>query len=237
MESDVTDPNGDPVDDIVVVGQRRAPKSNDPFPVRGETGDIPVEVPDMGDPDYEPQPVADDCQDPEKRLEWDTDAAAARALAIFQQNAGNPYLDNRERCMILVRNPITGEVTPENLRVGDPGAGTCSFDVTGFGWENVVGLMHSHPGSGPYPSTADRDAYFRPGNGWQAQITAAGGPSSGLRLYMAGVAPDGPGGTNARFKLLVYNQINIDRGANEVVGQQRHQGPEVNPDGVPCNQG
>lgn len=222
----MTDPYHPPGSLDISVGQRRITVQQN-WPTRGpEGGEEPTEVPDMGDPEYNPQPVGDPCADEVRRLEWDLDAAAAEAYRRFIIDAGNdPLLDGRERCMVLIRNPVTGDVTPEQLDVGPLGSGHCTFDPGTFGWQNVVGLIHSHPGSGPVPSSADRDNLAA----WQGLVYANNGPQTGLRFYVVGAGEDAPGGAS-RMQIRVYDQSNIAAGADNV------KGPEVNPNGIPCHQ-
>ena len=81
--------------------------------------------------------------------------------------------------------------------------------------------MHSHPGSGPYPSGPDRDLFIY----FQGLIEDAGGDPSKLKMYMVGARAD-PGGSS-RIQMRVYDQTNID-------GDEQNPGPEVNPNATPC---
>ncbi|WP_298160434.1 hypothetical protein [Brevundimonas sp.] len=207
---------------ILVTGQRRQIAAmHFPGRMNSPSGEQPIEVSGEGDP--EDPPIYDRCADPAQQVDWNADAAAAEALRRFQNSAGDPLLDNRERSMVLIRNPVTGMVTAENLEVGVPGAGEVPFNVDGFGWANVVGLIHSHPGSRSFPSSADLYNYPV----WQGLVTQAGG-SQGLRLYIVGAGNDGPG-TPDRLMIRVYNQTNI------ASGEQGQAGPEVNQNALPCN--
>lgn len=148
--------------DIVVRGLRRPPNSgpNVPFNGRFESGsyETPVELePQDG---LDPQPERDRCADPVERLDIDADAAAAEGLRRMQTDANDPLLDGRERSIVIARDPVTGRVSTGNMLVGVLGAGTVGWDFTGIPMAHVIGLMHSHPGSGPYPSSPDQEEVF-----------------------------------------------------------------------------
>lgn len=211
--------------EIVVVGQRR--RNDGSFPTRGGgTGgggnnDTGVPQQDEVDPgDFTPDDEQDPCRDPVKALEWNADAAAARALRRMKEDANDPLLDDRERCMVLVRNE-SGNVDAVNLDVGLPRGGTCDFNLDGVNPANLVGLIHSHPGSGPYPSGPDRYEVYPY---FQNLVAQAGGPSRGLRFYMVGThSRNQP----PRLQINIYNETNMD-------GDEDNPGPEVNPDAIPC---
>ena len=213
--------------DVVVTGQRR--QADGTFPPPGGAGGIPgddggihqEEVdPDPQDPPYSPPHP---CDDPETALPWNADAAAAEGLRRMQEDAGDPLLDSRERSVVIARNPLTGQIFLGNMRVGEPFAGEVPFDMTGIDPAHIIGLMHSHPGSGPYPSPSDRTSLFP----YRAdQISQAGGNPSQLNLYMVGTRADYPGGPS-RLQIRVYDETNLS-------GDENNPGPEVNPDAQPC---
>jgi hypothetical protein len=212
--------------DIYVVGQRRRPGGTFP-PASGSggyseppEGPVPIEV-EEGEPES-PLPQ-DPCSDPETALDWSADAAAAEALRRMQEDANDPLLDSRERSFVIAKNPVTGQIYLGNISVGLPFAGEVGFDMTGIDPANIIGLVHSHPASGPYPSGPDRYAVFPY---WASQIQQAGGNPALLRMYMVGTRAD-PGGT-ARLQIRVYDQSNID-------GDETNPGPEVNPDAQACS--
>ncbi len=220
--TDVTD-----LGEIEVRGQRRRPGGSFPRPPGSGTGgggggnEGGVEQNEL-DPNQPEQPPSEPhrCDNPETALDWNADAAAAEALRRMQQDANDPLLDRRERCMVLVRND-SGNVDAVNLDVGPPGAGTCNFILDGVNPANLVGLIQSHPGTGPYPSSPDRrDVYPH----FQNLVAQAGGPSTGLRFYMAGTHSRNQA---PRLQIHVYNQTNMD-------GDEDNPGPEVNPDAMPC---
>lgn len=193
---------------IWVVGQRRTPGGS--FPSAGSGGGVgddggvhQLEVdPDPEDPPYSPP---DPCADPATALEWNADAAAAEGLRRMQEDADDPLLDSRERSVVTARNPVTGEIYLGNMLVGEPFAGEVPFDMTGIDPAHIVGLMHSHPGSGPYPSGPDRTDVFP----YRAdQISQAGGNPAQLRLYMVGARADHPGWPS-RLQIRVYDQTNL----------------------------
>ena len=59
---------------------------------------------------------------------------------------------------------------------------------------------------------------------FQNLVAQAGGPSTGLRFYMAGTHSRNQA---PRLQIHVYNQTNMD-------GDEDNPGPEVNPDAMPC---
>lgn len=212
---------------IWVVGQRRAPGGTFP-PASGagtgsSGGDGGVE-PELVDPDPEDPPWSPPhpCDDPETAREWNADAAAAEALRRFQTDANDPLLDGRERGTVLYRSPATGVIHLGVLSVGASMAGSVAPDLTGIDPAWIIGDVHSHPGSGPYPSSWDRTELFP----WfEGQISAAGGDPGNFRMYMVGTrtGPDG----QSRLEIRVYDRSNLN-------GDEQNPGPEVNPDALPC---
>lgn len=222
----MTDPNPpSELDEVVVTGQRRR-NASDPFPPASGSGGyaeppegpVPIEVEEGEEPTLPPDP----CSNPDTALEWNADAAAAEALRRMQQDANDPLLDGRERGFVLYFDPASQTVQLGNLAVGPNMGGSVTPDLTGIARENIIGFVHSHPASGPYPSGPDQTVLFP---FFQNEITAAGGNASAFRLYMVGTRMD-PGG-QARLQIRVYNESNLN-------GDENNPGPEVNPDGEPC---
>ncbi len=217
----------DTLPDIEVVGQRRKP--NGTFPQRGggsgggglggEGGEHQNEV---GENDPPPDQI-DPCADPATAREWNADAAAAEGLRRMQEDADDPLLDSRERSIIIARDPQTGTVYLGNLSVGPPFGGTVSWDFTGINPARIIGYMHSHPATGPYPSEWDRTEVFPSA---QQNVAFAGGDPSLMRLYLVGTRADP--GSAARLQIRVYDQTNLN-------GDENSPGPEVNPDAQPCS--
>jgi hypothetical protein len=218
--TDVTD-----LGEIVVVGQRRRPGESFPSgggsggggstggPQQNELGEVQPE-----DPPTTPNP----CDNPETALEWNADAAAAEALRRMQADANDPLLDGRERSFAIYRDPLTGQIRLGNLAVGPNMGGEVTTDLTGINRGDVIGVIHSHPGSGPYPSGPDRTNFT---DFWQSEIGVNGGDPSLFRIYIVGTRAD-PGGA-ARIQIRVYNQDNLD-------GDAANPGPEVNQDAEFC---
>lgn len=223
QEAPVTDPT--PVDDISVVGQRRRTPAGS-FPPSGGggsggAGGIHQNQVEMEDTPPPPMP-AHPCNDPETALEWNADAAAAEALRRMQADANDALLDSRERSVVIARDPATGRVYLGRLAVGEPFAGTVGWDFTGINPAHVIGYMHSHPATGPYPSEWDRTEVFPSA---LQNVELAGGDPNLMRLYLVGTRAEP--GAPARLQIRVYNQSNLD-------GDENNPGPEVNPDAQPC---
>ena len=226
----MTDPNGTPytLPPIDVVGQRRV--SGGAFPQRGGgggggggSGESGVHQDEVSPDEPPPPPTPDPCADSETAREWNADAAAAAGLRRMQDDANDPLLDGRERSIVIAHDPTTGVVYAGNMLVGELGAGTVGWDFTGINPAHIIGLMHSHPGSGPYPSGPDQTDVFPAAF---STVQNAGGDPHALRLYMVGTRAD-PGGP-ARLQIRVYNETNLN-------GDENTPGPEVNPDAQPCS--
>lgn len=214
--------------DIRVFGQRRQSNGLFPRPAgaggSGGTGDDgETHQQEVGDEDPTPGTYVDPCASPGTAKEWNTDAAAAEGLRRMQADADDPLLDGRERSIVIARDPATGIVYSGNMLVGELGAGTVGWDFTGINPAHIIGLVHSHPGSGPYPSGPDQTDVFPAAF---STIQNAGGDPHALRLYMVGTRAD-PGGP-ARLQIRVYNETNLN-------GDESNPGPEVNPDAQPCS--
>lgn len=223
----MTDPNPPAeLDDVVVTGQRRR-SPNEPFPPASGSGGyaeppegpVPIEV-EQGEPESPLPP--DPCSNADTARVWNADAAVAEGLRRMQADANDPLLDSRERSIVVAQDPVTGRTYLGNMRVGAPFAGEVPFDMTGIDPAHIVGLMHSHPGSGPYPSGPDRTSVFPY---WVEQIALAGGDPSRLTLYMVGTRADP--GQAARLQIRAYDQNNLN-------GDEANPGPEVNPDAQSC---
>lgn len=214
----------DTLPDVYSAGQRRAPGGT--FPVRPGSGGGPSDTPgrtihQAGD-DPEPSPGTDPCANPDSALEWNTDAAAAEALRRMQADADDPLLDGRERSFVIYRDPATGWIRLGNIAVGPNMGGEVTPDITGINFEDIIGVIHSHPASGPYPSGPDRTNFV---DFWQPQIAQAGGDPSLFRIYIVGTRADS--GDPARLQIRVYNQDNLH-------GDEESPGPEVNPNADFC---
>lgn len=211
--------------DVFSVGQRRRPGGAFPSGPTGSSGGgldgpLPQTVPD---PETEaPEEGVHPCANPDTALDWQVDAAAAEALRRMQADANDPLLDGRERAFIIYRNPVTGQIQLGNIAVGPNMGGEVQADDTGINRGDIIGVIHSHPGSGPYPSGPDRTNFTE---FWQREIAANGGDPSLFRIYLVGTRAD-PGGS-ARLQIRVYNQSNLE-------GDEETPGPEVNPNAVPC---
>jgi hypothetical protein len=210
--------------DVSVVGQRMRP--NGLFPPSpgggggnpGDDGGIHQDELDPDNPGPDPSPPHP-CDSPETALEWNADAAAAEALRLMQADANDPLLDGRERSFVIYRDPVTGQIRLGIIAVGTNMGGEVTPNMTGINRGDVIGTIHSHPGSGPYPSGPDRSNFT---NFWQPEIAANGGDPSLFRIYIVGTRAD-PGGP-ARLQIRVYNRDNLH-------GDEANPGPEVNPDG------
>lgn len=94
--------------------------------------------------------------------------------------------------------------------------------MTGIDPSTVVGFIHSHPGSGPYPSGPDRDGFAQ----WRSWLNEfANGSGDTLRYYVVGTRREN--GQTA-LEIRAYGNSNIETGNAE------NPGPEVNPDAEPC---
>lgn len=213
--------------EVVVTGQRRRSDGTFPPPAGGggggggDDGGVHQDELDPNEPPPPPSPPHP-CDDPDTARVWNADAAAADGLRMMQADAHDPLLDSRERSIVVAQDPATGRTYLGNLRVGEPFAGEVPFDMTGIDPAHIVGLMHSHPGSGPYPSGPDRTSVFPY---WAEQIELAGGNASRLTLYMVGTRADP--GQPARLQIRAYDRTNLD-------GDEANPGPEVNPDAQHC---
>lgn len=221
------------VDDIVVIGQRRPPRSDDPFPQRQTTG-IPDPLPEENaelPPGGGGDGLDDPCADPAKRMEWNSDAEAADANREFSSDAASrgeaADLSYREYGFLLELQD-DGSVTRGAIHRSPP------FDVNGHAeiawtWEGVnparvIGSIHSQRPGSHRPSQGDLDHLA-----WIAANMNAANPGSGDRARIYIVA------RNGNMLGQEYNQINVyDQVAGEAALDEFREGPEVNPSGEQC---
>lgn len=100
-------------------------------------------------------------------------------LRRMQADANDPLLDGRERGFVIYRDAATQTVRLGNLAVGPAMGGAVTPDLTGIAGGTIIGFIHSHPGSGPYPSGPDRTSLFP---FFQNTITSGGGNAALFRL-------------------------------------------------------
>ena len=237
----MTDPQPTPVDDIIVVGQRRRPGGSFP-PASGAggggLGEGGVEQDEL-DPDGQPSGAPPHpCDDAGTAVEWNADAAAAEAAKAFARLAAarDPAenLDTREWGAYLYRMP-DGSVRVGPVSFGDP------FDMGGVGGVNliedgprrdIIGSVHSHnagnhlPSTGPGGSELGDIGHL---DGMVETVRAAGGDFASVRMYIVARA-FGPPGSGSYNRISVYTPATA-RTARETSTP----GPEVNPDGEPCS--
>ena len=232
-------PEETPVDEIVVVGQRRRPGGT--FPVRGgggpgePGGDQQIEVTD--DPG-QPTPPPDPCADPETALPWNADAEAAASVADFLAKAallggadapnGTPRLSNREFGRGLFRG-AGSSVEGNAVTAGNPippgsTVATITINMDGITNQNYIGDVHSHPFGTSLPSQADWDSFM----GYNHAARLAGRTNETFYLYIVTVDQNGNPST-------IYVYQDGPRSANSAdPARPTEQGPEVNPDAQPC---
>lgn len=202
------------VSGLVSYGQRRSDPMA-PFPVHptdGTTGPGGGYLDSSLDGEGE-TPEDSPCNDPEKRREWDIDAAAAKARKGFLEKAAadvNTSLAYRERGAVLYRGP-DGSIEVGPIAEGPPLQGKVEYSFAGINKRDVVGIIHVHPATSGGPSGPDWDLFER----LSGQIAAAGGDPTNFRAYVVGT-PHPPSA------IRVYSNT------------ERTNGPEVNPDGQPC---
>lgn len=228
------------VDYIFVVGQRRRPGQNFP-PAAGSGGGgtgggdgVNQNELDPNEPPPPPSPPHA-CDNPETALDWNADAAAAEALQRMidkatAQNDATHNLANREYGAMICESS-TGGLFISDVVWGDPifdeqgnwvGAGTqpsVEVNIYACGAGNrPLAMIHSHLGvgaQGGLPSPSDAT--------WVSAINGLRGDNAG-RIYLVST-----GDVNNPFEIRVYDERNVDRGS--VNGDE---GPEVNPNGLPC---
>lgn len=219
---------------IFVKGQRRGPGGVFP-PVSGGGGGIggPIgPVQDELDPNEQPVAPPHPCDDEDEARDWNADAAAAEAFRRIQQYVRDRQLTdpthdlaNREYGAMICEHP-NGTFSVSSIQHGDPifdengilNANIPTVDVNAFACGNgakPLAMFHTHPSTGSsagIPSSVD--SY------WVSWINLQRQDNHG-RIYVGAI--DG-----ANHRIQVYDITNID-GASSGVN-----GPEVNPDGLPC---
>lgn len=234
------------LDEVVVTGQRRAPGSNGPYGGGVTGGGAPgdaggIHQDQVGEnPEQPPLPV-DPCADPETAYDWNADAAAADTVKDIKVYASDTHpgedgINEREYGAVLwalpdgsmVHGPITfGADT--FLNPGPDGVPGVVLDYTSPAPGAIlVGTVHSH-GPGGYVMSGgnynDRDqavlSHSQSYREWQGQ------PRDDARLY---IAADPPAEYENRgpTKINVYEERNRDAAIAGV------EGPEVNPEAMPC---
>lgn len=210
-------PEDPEVEPLVVTGQRRLVVT-ERFNEK-DFGNNPTLPNHGGQTPLDPGGAVSRCTIPHERAEWDKDAAAAGALNAIKSAAvaeGEP-LAARERTAVLYKTAVGG-VARGYLGRGATASGGAPYDFTGINIKDVVGLVHNHPGGTVRPSPADWDVY----DSLKGDILAAGGDPSYI------IANDyAPGSPTPVVRMRVYDQRNR---AGEAPG------PEVNPNGEPCEQ-
>lgn len=218
--------------DIYVIGQRRAPGGS--FP--GGGGGIDESTGDVPETELPPDPLDDDmpnpCAAPSTALEWNADAAAAEAAKEFarlaSERAPPETLNNREWGAYLYAQP-DGSVRLGTVSFGPEftagGVGTVSLIDDGLP-SDIVGFVHSHSGGNHLPSDGNAQ---QPGDiqVLDAQIARTGNVN--LRMYIV-AQNQGPTGFVPYNQINFYNQTNARSSRDSFTN-----GPEVNPDGQPCD--
>lgn len=237
------------VDDVPVVGQRRRDPS-EAFPTRPDPSELsPLEQGDDqiggGDGDG---PV-DPCADPVTALEWNADAAAAEATLAMKDFAGASHpsetaFNEREYGAVLWEMPdgsiVLGPITFsehtffEAAYLAGQGQSARPFVAINFAPPSPsavhLGTIHSHGLNGFIPSGLRRDQGDQGGLTYSQTLREASRPGSGMqaRLYVVANRP-GSYETPGSPKITVYEERNRDSAMSGV------EGPEVNPNGIPCS--
>lgn len=224
----------DTVSDIIVTGQRRAPTTG--FISWPPKAPVPTK-PERPHDGTVPPPWNHPCAGGPSKREWNADAAAAAAVDAFQTLSAqrNPPedLNVREWGTALyelangrvVRGPITsGEFTFQSP--GPGGVASVTIDYSGQPANSrLIGVVHSHNAGGHLPSGSS------PTVGDQAVLqylrNGLGASANDARLYIAALTLVSAGETQYA-KINFYNHVNQDAAIGGV------EGPEVNPNAVPC---
>lgn len=231
-------PEETPVDEIVVVGQRRR-YTHETFPSRGSGGGDGgfIEPEEVGDGTEPPPTTPDPCADPETALEWNADAAAAEALRqmVDKANLMDGFLGRREFGAVLYRQ-LDGSVGIGNITWGlpfdqpDPETGLAyvELDYSDIPPGSIIGSIHTHnagsflPSGDPSGLNGDWGHY----NGLRTNVQGAGGNPDLVRIYVA--AQNFGSGSNITHGIRFYD----NRNRTAALGGQ--EGPEVNPEAQPC---
>lgn len=213
--------------DIYVVGQRRAAGGSFPS-VGGGSGDHGSGGGTQSNQDTVEQPGLEEpfnpCADLATAKEWNADATAAKAWKEIQrQAADNGGVWTREWGAALRGSGSTvtfQNVTPGPL-IGTGSSGTVTPDWTGVPPGEILGWLHTHPGTGAYPSGDDWQA-FDEMRIYLAQYFGQD-VADQYRIYMVGLDPNGPPGS---YKMQVFNHTSPR--------SSEASAPEVNQQGESC---
>lgn len=226
--------------DVWVVGQRRRPGGAFPGGGGGGGGGGNTGGPQQNEleeagPEDPPPPPPHPCDNPDTALEWNVDAAAAKAAKEFARLAGErsppENLNDREWGAFLYRNSDGSiRIGPINSGTGFTNGGNGSVTLIRSGSDaDIVGFVHSHrsgshfPSDGPINPDAPADLEV-----FEGLIQTTGNPD--LRMYIV-AENQGPAGFRP------YNQINIYNSSNAVSARANNEhGPEVNPEAKSCSE-
>lgn len=233
----MTDPT--PVDEIVVVGQRRR-YNYETFPVSGGSGGGGggfIDPEEVGDGTEPPPTTPDPCADPATALEWNADAAAAEALGqmVDMANQMDGFLGRREFGAVLYIRP-DGSIGIGNITWGPPfdqpdpetGRTYVELDFSGIPPGSIIGSIHTHnagsflPSGDPSGLNGDWGHY----NDLRTYVQGAGGNPDLVRIYVA--AQNFASSSGVTHGIRFYD----NRNRTAALGGQ--EGPEVNPEAQPC---
>lgn len=232
-------PEETPVDEIVVVGQRRR-YTHETFPSRGSGGGDGgfIEPEEVGDGTEPPPTTPDPCADPETALPWNADAEAAASVGAFLQAAallggndvrnGVPHLGNREFGRMLWRGSGSS-VNGNDVSWGEPpdpngNVAAMTVDTTGINNYNYIGDIHTHPFGTGLPSEVDWEGFLF--NNRTAR--AAGRTQETFYLYIVTVDQNG------NLSMIHVYQDGPRAENSPDPARPTTNGPEVNPDAQPC---
>lgn len=232
----MTDPT--PVDEIVVVGQRRR-YTHETFPSRGGGGGGDggfIEPEEVGDGTEPPPTTPDPCADPETALEWNADAAAAEAFRqiIALANQMDGYLGHREFGAFLYRRP-DGSVGIGPITWGRPFndpdpvtlLATVELDYGDIDPATVIGTIHTHNMGSILPSNRpDEMADWQQFDAYRAYLSSVNVNPDVFRIYLG--AQTGAAYNSVTHRLHMYNHTNRQAAIDGTSG------PEVNPEAQPC---
>lgn len=215
---------------VIVIGQRMTAAGT--YPSRpaapSGSGGSPSEPGGVDqnelDPDAQPGGgEGDPCSDPATALDWNVDAAAAKAYAYFlkrgreEDNDTDGFL-SRERHVYIYQRP-DGSVYFGPLATGLQGQ--VQGDETGIAPDILIGSVHNHPGGTWAPSGTDWSNFDHITN-WMT-LHGQHARAQMYRIYVIGV--DSSEGA-PRLSIRVYDK-NSSRAPEEF-------GLKVNPEGQPC---